>query len=313
MRLPATLLVLCACLPRPHDVTGHPCGQDSDCGAGFVCWKSACAVAGTVAAVTLDGGALAAGTDEGGVGFAGSTVTRLTTQVGLAAWDAGAPLPAPAARLAVATDGRWVFAVGGWDGGAPSTGVFSLAAGSSGAWTATAPLPAPRRGLAAVTYQGQLFALGGLDGAGVPAADVSAAAIGPAGSLGAWSARASLPSGRADFAATASGSYLYAVGGVGGTGLLTDVLAAPLHGDGTLGHWFSAGTLPAPGRAELGAIAYQGWLYVAGGSCGGSACGGLAAPLHADGTLGAWRSLPDLPTPRSGVSLAAWAGALYAV
>jgi hypothetical protein len=97
------------------------------------------------------------------------------------------------------------------------------------------------------------------------------------------------------------GPYLYVVGG-GADELETlfdDIQRAPIAADGSIGPFKPVGTLREP-RAGHTAVLLGGHLVVAGGLAlipGGraSTASTIAAALHADGSLGAWRETEPLP------------------
>lgn len=128
-----------------------------------------------------------------------------------AAWHDAAPIPAPRDHLAMASDGRVAFAVGG-----RRLGPDALSAQldrydpATDAWATLAAMPTARGGLGAAVAGGRLVAAGGEDSsrtfAQVEAYDVAA---------GAWSALPDLPSPRHGLALATVGPVVVAlVGGV---------------------------------------------------------------------------------------------------
>ena len=135
-----------------------------------------------------------------------------------------------------------------------------------------------------------------------------------AGTVGSWSASTALPSGHGFHSSVAYGGYVYTLGGFDENySLSSDVLVAPVNGDGSMGSWSSTTALPS-GRYAFSAVAYNGFLYVIGGDDGGSALSDvLVAPINADGSVGSWSSTTELPFGRDALSVFAYNGFIYAI
>ncbi len=86
-----------------------------------------------------------------------------------------------------------------------------------------------------------------------------------------------------------SAGYVYSFGS--GT-----VYAAHFRSDGTLGDWFTAGTLPLS-ISGYGAVASQGYFFYTGGNFGGYNYSDrvFSAPISADGTLAGWTEFNEMP------------------
>ncbi len=308
------LALLCtACVPPFIDVTGLHCGTDDDCGNGFICFRNACARAGTVGELTLDAPALALATDEGGVLFAAGGPRRALSASRAGPWAAMTALPVARAEAGAAFVGEQLVLVGGLVGTAASSEVLVATAGADGTlsdWSPGPALPAPRRGSCAVAVGGALYVVGGRDAAGKPAAEVWVARAG----LGGFSEVTRLPAGRGGHGCVVSGGALWVVGGSTEAGVSAQVLSARLRGDGGLAGWVDAGALPAAFGGERtghGVAAFAGQLYVVGGTCTAAVCPSLTAALGLDGRVGGWRSFAALPSERAALALAVAAGALY--
>jgi hypothetical protein len=208
------------------------------------------------------------------------------------------------------------------------TGGCGSTAGTIGSWVATTPftstaMPA-RYGLGTVAYQGNLYVMGGI--AWVSTGDCTGggndicngtfyAPINANGTIGSWAATTTFPSSspnmpnRYDLGAVAYNGYLYVMGGVANvstgdcTNYCNGVFYAPINSNGTIGSWAQTGTFTAtsmPARANFGAVAYNGYLYVLGGhgtsssgdcTATGNLCNGtFYAPINANGTIGSWTS-----------------------
>lgn len=130
-------------------------------------------------------------------------------------------------------------------------------------------------------------------------------------SLGNWAATTSFSSARLGHQCVSYGGYLYVLGGLANSGYAADVQYAPVNGNGTVGAWTSTTSLPS-NRWLFGAVAYNGYMYVAGGSgSGGYHNDVLYAPIQPDGTIGAWANTSAFTTGRDALSLDESNGYLY--
>jgi hypothetical protein len=129
---------------------------------------------------------------------------------------------------------------------------------------------------------------------------------GGTGETGSFATTTALPTvssvaGRADHMSVAYNGFLYILGGCFNytTGACTandnetDVEAAPINKDGTLGSWTTTGMTALPSGASLGgAVAYSGYMYVAQGLANGSPNAASnkfwRAPVSSTGTIGTW-------------------------
>ena len=154
-----------------------------------------------------------------------------------------------------------------------------------------------------VRVDDRVYLLTGADGSTA----VYFARINPDGSLGGWTATASLPQSRQNFAAAAydlgdGWGYVYVSGGNAG-GTRDSVQDAVVLPDGSLGTWRDTTLLPQPMEGHVMVVAGQG-LYVL--SPTGATC---YAPILSGGSLEAWQQTTTLPGPRSAFSAFA-AGAI---
>ena len=184
-------------------------------------------------------------------------------------------------------------------------------------WTPTTSLPQPLQGLGAVfvpveegaTPANYVFAIGGADTAAVATNAVYRAVVEQTGALQSWTEVASLPDERAYHATTAAtaftaaldttttAAYLYVLGGQDSTGTpqsSTHYVHVGL--DGTVDSWQSGPDLPEPIEGA-GAVIFRGYLYLVGGqdTTGAALATSYRAKVNADGSLGSWESLADMP------------------
>jgi hypothetical protein len=119
--------------------------------------------------------------------------------------------------------------------------------------------------------------------------------------------------GRYEGSAVAYNGYVYMVGGVDpDTTADATVQYAPLNSDGTVGTWVSSNPF-LNGRAYLGLVAYDGYLYIEGGGFFGANSDVQYAPIASNGSLGGWMTTSALTTARQYTGAVAYNGYLYAV
>src|SRR6185436_8162623 len=146
------------------------------------------------------------------------------------------------------------------------------------------------------------------------------------GSLGAWTAMTSQPGARAYHAVVAAtpstaridttvAAYVYAVGGVDGSGATVGTVEFTRVGlDGNLSAWQSTTPLPTA-LHNAGAVVFRGFVYVAGGASGTHqpTASAYRAEVHADGTLGSWQPVGSLPKPTAYHAMVSFGPYVYVV
>lgn len=132
------------------------------------------------------------------------------------------------------------------------------------------------------------------------------------GTIGSWSSTTSFTTARSSGGVVAYNGYLYLIGGDSGSNTaITDVQYVPINSNGTLGTWATTTALPAA-RMSFTAVAYNGYIYLAGGSISSTPYGDvLYAAINSNGTLGSWNTGASFTTARHGAGLAAYNGYLY--
>src|SRR3954452_10167710 len=257
-------------------------------------------------------------------------------------WRSHAPLPVPRTEVAAATLGRDIAVVGGYVASGGSSNEVDFYSPSPDSWRRGPDLPAGVNHAAAAVSRGRLYVVGGYG------AERSAFVLDD----GAWRTL-SLPAPRAAAGAAALRGVVYAVGGVGENGNAHSMLAydtrtgrwQTLPGPSPRQH---LAVTAARGRIYAIAGRVTGlntnfrlvqtrmpserrWrretpVPVARGGTGGStvgdttvpvggeAPGGTAGSVYAyDGVRQRWSRFADLPTPRHGVGVAAFRGAVYVI
>ncbi len=141
----------------------------------------------------------------------------------------------------------------------------------------------------------------------------------PHDTLAAWAAARPFQIPRRGLAAATSGHRLYVLGGVDAAGnYVREVEWATIDADGTLSSWQTTTPLPA-GRIYAAAVATSHHIYLLGGARGELGDRNfpiaevIAAPIHPDGQLGNWQTMPPLTTPRRGLTALHHHGVLYAL
>jgi hypothetical protein len=199
-------------------------------------------------------------------------------------------------------------------------------------WTATTPLPVGLSGhaVAAATLPGAgptsvVYVVGGADSTDTPRDSVLYATVSNTGALGSWTKSTVLPTPVAFASAVVAtptnspvtgSSYLYVIGGdstASGKPVAT-VYIGTLSAAGAVTAWATTTSLPAAVHS-LGAVIFNGTVYVAGGSGSGNAPVATVyrAAIRSDGTLATWQALPSLPFARSYLGFGIDGTFLYAI
>lgn len=126
-----------------------------------------------------------------------------------------------------------------------------------------------------------------------------------------WNSAVPLPAPRWYPGCCAYGEHLYVTGGEQGGQGHYSVWYSQVQEDGSLEPWLSTTLLPG-GRMYHGCVAYNGYMYVAGGWGYGSYHATVwYAQIQGDGSIGSWISTTDMPAARDGIGLVAHDGYLY--
>lgn len=202
-------------------------------------------------------------------------------------------------------------------GATQNAATASAVAADSVAWSAGTPLPSGRDHHGTfITSRGVnawLWVAGGNDYKSTMA-DVWRARIAGDGSIGAWEAGPRLPGQRAGMGVATNENFVILSGGKDSAQrTITDIFAAPIRSDGTLGDWKSAGNLPGP-RFHHATLIDGRFIYVVGGlERSVSVPTVLRGTIASDGSVTRWDSLPPLPHARSHQSMFVHARHLYLV
>ncbi len=253
---------------------------------------------------------------SGGSGGVLSTVysARLNADGTTTAWTSLTTMPTAAIQHGATIVNGYMIVTGGNNGanlsGVYSTPVYSdaLAINTTSTYTAGNLLDFWNAGTSkfSVDYNGNLTS------GGVTTAQINSNVQGiTAGSTGTYQTLTNLPAVRMQLNSTSANGYVYVLGGHNGSARVSTVYSAKVNADGTLGSWATLNTLAAT-LNYLGVTNANGYLFVVGGHNGSSATSLVySAKLNADGTIGSWNTLTNLPVTAYGPGVAAYNGYIF--
>lgn len=221
---------------------------------------------------------------------------RRTAAGGLENWTVMGQLPLSLYLHAAVVVEDALFVIGGWDGKATRAEVWRapfLSDGRIGAWASMPAYPIPLDLHDAAYLHDHLYVVGGWDGKqaqnGIYRAKVEGAG------LGAWQRVGDLPQALYRVAVAADTDHLYVTGGYGANETSSAaVYVAGINSAGALTGWQTY-TLPVALYYHK-AVIHDGRLVVLGGRDNTQPFNQVyAAPLDANGVLGAWLTMPTLP------------------
>jgi N-acetylneuraminic acid mutarotase len=131
-----------------------------------------------------------------------------------------------------------------------------------------------------------------------------------------WVQTTSLPAPYSNHTLSYANGYLYQAGGFSsGAGFSgSNVFYAKVNGDGTIGAWNNATSLPQAIFSHAG-VAANGCVYVLGGEYynGTVSSNVYYAKINADGSLGAWQMATPMPDDLQSLSASVWNGRIYVI
>jgi N-acetylneuraminic acid mutarotase len=135
----------------------------------------------------------------------------------------------------------------------------------------------------------------------------------------AWRMQPAFHHPRRALAAAASDTHVYVIGGMDNDNhYVGQVEYAPIRADGRLGEWRFTTPLEEP-RFYLAAAVLDGYIYAIGGANGRRGQDNVPsatverAAIRPDGSLGPWRRVAYLTTPRRGLQAAVYRNHIYAI
>jgi len=228
----------------------------------------------------------------------------------LGAWITTTTIPVSRESHSSVVSNGYIYVLGGIEGGGSLGTTYYApihADGSIGLYLSNSTLFTVRAQHTSVVSGNYIFVIGGDH-----RNDVFSAKINSAGALDLNSSTTAFPDvacgldlspgGRNGHETVAYNDFIYVIGGFNGC-YLNDISVAPINSNGTLGTWSNA--IPTLGssftspRSAHTSVAYKGFLYVIGGSNGGTNFNDVQfAPINTDGTLGAWTTTSSFATAR---------------
>jgi Kelch motif len=219
-----------------------------------------------------------------------------------------------------AVAGNHVYLIGGRIGAFPTLTIDHTVIAADGTLgfiePASVELQIPRQSPTAVTIGNHLYVIGGIGDTESPTT-VERADIAADGSLGGFSIvpGVNLSVVRSGHTSVVLGSFLYNLGGISGSSVLSTVERATIKPDGSLGPFaIVPGVTLKNARAYHASVVVGNYLYVLGGE-------GLTQDLDsversaiaADGSLGTFAPVPGikLATTRTGLTAVALTGQIY--
>jgi hypothetical protein len=252
----------------------------------------------------------------------------------IGSWTTNATsLPQDCFGYASAIYNGFIYLAGGHGGCSPTASRYariSSVDGTVGSWTTGPTLPNTRIASAGFAANGYFYVAVGCSNTSCDTsisahyADTLLLPIFADGSMGAsWQSNANtLATGRARVAGLAANGSIYLLGGCGVNPCVdtrtAEVQRAQINTTGVAGNWTTQTNTYATARQHPATIAYNGYLYVAGGSTSADdAAASLAdvqfAPINSNGSIGSWTATTSFTNKRIYHDLVAYNGYLYIV
>ena len=189
-----------------------------------------------------------------------------------------------------------------------------------------------------VAYNGYIYFMGGYISNYVPTIDYSLINNGGPGTINSWTTTTSLPSATYDAASTIYNNYIYQIAGyvggvqsstvdyaqIGPSGALVNTLSSCPSGWTLYSSTWCYNTSSLPFVIiEASAVAYNGYIYLEGGSRPGNSPGtAYYAPINSNGSIGSWTATSAITTYNTSTfttgniwytSTVEWGGYIYAL
>jgi N-acetylneuraminic acid mutarotase len=201
---------------------------------------------------------------------------KLNSDGTVGTWNTSAStLPQVDATATSVTYNGYVYVMGGYAGGIG--GHYDLDAvyyaklnsdGTVGTWnTSPSVLPQAAHYATAISDNGYAYVMGGSTFSGTALDAVYYAKLNSDGTVGTWNTSPSvLPQATDSATAVLNDDYVYIMGGENSSGRTNAIYYAKLNSDGTVGTWNTNTNNLPQGAPGANAVAYNGYLYVLGGS-----------------------------------------------
>jgi hypothetical protein len=182
--------------------------------------------------------------------------------------------------------------------------------GTIGSWSSTTAFTQARHSHTSVAYNGYLYVIGGVSSSSANDCTATSnycngvqyAPINANGTIGSWSSTTAFTQARHSHTSVAYNGYLYVIGGVSSSsandctatsnycnGVQYNSINTGTPSFGTLGTWSSINTITTA-RDHHTSVAYNGYLYIIGGTNGSFQNNVLYATINSDGTVGTWNT-----------------------
>ena len=214
-------------------------------------------------------------------------------------WTDVAPLPTPREHLAAASDGRYLYAVGGRElSSDTNSGALERYDPATDEWTSLPEMPIPSGSFDATIALGHLVTVGGEQPTAVTD-KVQSYEL----ETRTWSELPPLGTPRHGLTVVVSGARLFAIDGALNPGHAESTTAAEVldlaaaYSDGpAAGRWRELSGLSTPRQQTAGAV-FGGRIWLLGGLAGETAAEATATTDNFDPAIGNWTAGPDLPGP----------------
>ncbi len=234
-------------------------------------------------------------------------------------------------EFGTAVNKGYLYIAGGYDGTRHRTDIQYCALNGNGTVASCTQrdgvFNGQRNEVAMTVYDDYLYLVGGAN-ATFAYDDVVSCKINTNGSVGACEQQdAILTTTTTNHSVVAYSGYIYSIGGLAGGVRIDDVDYFPIigRGFGTVGTFTGNSQYFATPRASHAAVAYNGYLYIAGGNIAASStdCKSVGSsssdlcndiqryPINSDGSLGTLAGTQYFVTPRYGLTATAYNGYLY--
>ncbi len=229
-----------------------------------------------------------------------STNVSIGMQSGDSVWQQLLPMSLPRGRLAAATVGSQIVAIGGETANG-ITGLVEIWDANQQRWNTGQNKPTPVANIGAVVLDGQVIVPGGYTAAGIPTASVEAYDV----VSDVWTSLAAMPAPRLAYAIVARGNKVYVFGGWDGQGYANTTFIY----DSETNRWTTGAPLPI-GRGFAGAAALNDAIYVVGGYADDHEFDRCDRYLPQEDR---WEACAPMSVARGGLSLVPIGGRLYAI
>ncbi len=181
-------------------------------------------------------------------------------------------LPSAVNATAAYVVNGYLYVLGGNVSGASTTATYYThinGDGSINSFDTATVLPVALANGTTFAANGYLYYMGGINGSGTTVGATYYTPLNSDGSIGSWTSTTSLPTVSANFASVVMNGNVYVIKNS------TTVSYAPLNSNGTIGTWVSDSNALPVSYTGMGAVTYNGYIYVMGGYNGSAGTTGV--------------------------------------